>query len=77
VTGGDTLRAVIGSLGLTQAAFARDAGISAKHLNMLIKGHAHFTPETTVQIADAIAVRLVAIDTTHRMQVLRRRGMPV
>lgn len=74
MTGGEALAAVLDALGLTQAAFAKDADISAKHLNQLVKGHAPFTPETTAAIADGIALRILTIDTRHRMQVLRQKG---
>jgi plasmid maintenance system antidote protein VapI len=73
MTAGEALQAVLDALGTPQSAFAYEAGISAKHLNQLIKGHANFTPETSLMIADALAMRLVAIDTKDRMETLRRR----
>ena len=74
MTGGEVLTAILDALDITQAAFAQDAGISAKHLNQLVKGHAVFTPEATAAIADGIALRILTIDTRHRMQVLRQQG---
>jgi plasmid maintenance system antidote protein VapI len=74
VTGGEALAAILDVLDIPQSAFAQDAGISAKHLNQLVQGNANFTPETTAAIADGIALRILTIDTRHRMQVLRSKG---
>lgn len=73
MTAGEALLAVIDVLGIPQSVFAKEAGISAKHLNQLIKGHANFTPEMAVIIADAVALRLVDLDTRQRMSAVRRR----
>ena len=68
------MQAVLDALDVSQAAFAADADISAKHLNQLVKGHANFTPEMVALLADGMAVRLMSIDTRHRLKVLREAG---
>lgn len=74
MTGGEALQAVIKALGVTQSAFAADCGISAKHLNQLVKGHANFNAEMIATLADGVAVRLMTIDTRHRVARLRQMG---
>lgn len=69
---GDVLSSVLDVLGIPQTVMAAESKISAKHLNQLIRGHVTLTPETAIQLADAIALRLVAIDTRQRMEALRQ-----
>lgn len=76
MTAGETLGAILDVLGTPQSIFAREVGISAKHLNRLINGHSNFTPEMSLMIAEVVALRLVEIDTRDRMEALRRMGRP-
>jgi transcriptional regulator with XRE-family HTH domain len=72
ISGAVALRIMLDAIGVSQAGFAQDVGISAKHLNQLLQGKANFTPETTALIADGLAVRLMAIDTAYRLRALRK-----
>jgi plasmid maintenance system antidote protein VapI len=72
MTGGEALGLMLAAIGVSQASFASDVDISAKHLNQLVKGHVNLTPELAVVIADALAQRLVFIDTKYRMDTVRK-----
>lgn len=69
---GETLAVILKVMGLSQAAFANMTGMSTKHINQIIRGKAHLTPETAIVIADVLAMQLVAIDVRDRMVALRR-----
>ncbi len=47
---GETLAEVLEDRGMSQAELARRTGISAKHINMILKGSAAITPDTALKL---------------------------
>jgi HTH-type transcriptional regulator/antitoxin HigA len=47
---GETLAEVLEDRGMSQAELARRTGISAKHINMILKGSATITPDTALKL---------------------------
>lgn len=71
---GETLRETIDSLGLTQAELATRAGLSAKHVNQIIKGAATISPDVARRLESATRVPARiwnTLESNYRAQLLR------
>jgi HTH-type transcriptional regulator/antitoxin HigA len=53
---GESLRATLGSLGMTQSDLAARTGLSLKHINQIVQGVAPLTPETSLLFEKATSV---------------------
>jgi len=63
---GDTLTEVLDELGMTQMDLARRTGLSAKHVNQVVKGLVGLTPETALLLEKATGVHAA---TWNRLEV--------
>jgi plasmid maintenance system antidote protein VapI len=70
-TFGEALEGMLEALGLSQAEFARRTDLSSKHVNQLIRGHAHLTPEVAITIADTVCEHLLGLAMQGRLRELR------
>lgn len=53
---GETLAEVLESRGMSQADLARRTGLSAKHINLILKGSASITPETALKLENVLSI---------------------
>jgi len=56
VVPGASLAELLEDTGMTQAELARRTGISAKHINMIIKGSANLSPQTALKLEHVLPV---------------------
>jgi HTH-type transcriptional regulator/antitoxin HigA len=73
---GETLRATIGAVDMSQAELARRTGLSTKHINQVIQGVAPITPDTALALERVLAVPARfwnALEANHQAREVRLR----
>ena len=73
---GETLRAIIGARGMTQADLSRRAGLSAKHINQIVHGVAPISPDTALAFERVLGVPARfwnALEANHQSRELQLR----
>ena len=71
---GATLQEVLDEAGMTQAELAERTGLSAKHINQVIKGHASLTPQTAFRLEPVVGVPAKmwnSLEANYRDSLLR------
>jgi HTH-type transcriptional regulator/antitoxin HigA len=77
---GESLRAAIEAMGMTQADLARRTGLSAKHINQIIQGDASISPDTALALEHVVGIpaRLWnSLEANFQAQRLRLRSRVV
>jgi HTH-type transcriptional regulator/antitoxin HigA len=72
---GDTLEEVLEAMGMTQAELAKRTGLSAKHVNQIIKGVAPITPDTSLlleRVTNVPARIWNNLEVSYREHISRR-----
>jgi HTH-type transcriptional regulator/antitoxin HigA len=77
VAPGETLRATLDALGMTQVQLAARTGLSLKHINQIAQGAAPVTPETALLLEKATGVKARmwnVLEATYRERVSREES---
>ena len=77
VAPGETLRAMLEALGMTQVQLAARTGLSLKHINQIAQGAAPVTPETALLLEKATGVKARmwnVLEAAYRERVSREQS---
>lgn len=77
VPAGEVLAEKLAEMDLTQVEFAEATGLSKKHVNKVINGHATFTPEVALRferVTGVTARTWLALQSDYQLAVLRADG---
>lgn len=73
---GETLGEALDERGMSQAEFARRTGLSAKHVNLIIKGKAGYSAEVAIRMERVLGISAefwMNLQANHELDLARGR----